>query len=96
MKVKVEYLGEVKVIVSKKEEEWGISPETTVKELMRELSNTYGDRFDKEVFQDDGETPRDDLIIAINGTAIRRLDFMQTKLKQGDIVTLFPIFPGGG
>ncbi len=96
MNVKVQYLGEVRVIVNKKEEEVEISPSATIQELMRKLSGAYGKVFDTEVFQEDSENLRDDLVVAVNGTAIRQLDSMSTRLKPNDTITLFPIFPGGG
>jgi MoaD family protein len=96
MNVKVQYLGQVRVIANKKEEEQEISSNAMVQELLRKLSGLYGKAFDLEVFEDDGENLRDDLTVAVNGTAIRQLDYLDTRLKQNDIVTLFPIFPGGG
>jgi MoaD family protein len=96
MKVKVQYLGQVGVIVKKREEEVGVSSEATIRELMQQLSRLYGKVFDSEVFQDDGENPRDDLIVVVNGTAMRQLDFMETRLRECDTVTLLPSFPDGG
>ena len=96
MKVKVQYLGQVKVIINRSEEEVGLLSEATVQDLMQQLSTAYGKAFDTEVFAEPGKTTRDDLVIAVNGRAIKQLDSMNTRLKQGDVVTLFPIFPGGG
>ena len=95
MDVTVEYLGQVRVITGRKNEVVEVSSEATIKDLLRRLSVCYGDAFDKEVFQD-GQNPRDDLVVAINGTAILQLDYLATKLKLNDTITLFPIFPGGG
>jgi MoaD family protein len=96
MKVKVQYMGQVRVIVNRKDEEIEVSSQATIRELMHILSNLYGKEFDSEVFQEDGETPRDDLIVAVNGIGIAQLNLTKTSLKQGDTVTLFPVFPGGG
>jgi MoaD family protein len=96
MNVKVQYLGQVRVIANRKEEELEISPNAIVQELLQKLSGMYGKAFDMEVFEEDGENLRDDLTVAVNGTAIRQLDYLNTRLKQNDTITLFPIFPGGG
>ena len=95
MDVTVEYLGQVRVIANRKNEVVDVSACATIKELLQKLSARYGEAFDTEVFQD-GQNPRDDLVVAINGTAIRQLNYLETKLKFNDTVTLFPIFPGGG
>lgn len=96
MRIKVQYLGPVRVIVNKREEEVEISPKATMCELLRGLSNTYGKAFEREVFEDGGDNVRDDLVVTVNGTAIRQLDGIGTRLKLGDIVALLPIFAGGG
>ena len=95
MDVTVEYLGQVRVITGRKNEVVEVSADATIKELLGKLSARYGEAFVKEVFEE-GQNPRDDLVVAINGTAILQLDYLATKLKLNDIVTLFPIFPGGG
>jgi MoaD family protein len=95
MDITVEYLGQVRVIAGRKSEVVDVSADATVKVLLQKLSTRYGEAFDKEVFQD-GQNPRDDLVVAVNGTAILQLDYLATRLKLKDTVTLFPIFPGGG
>jgi len=96
MRVKVQYLGPVRVMLDKREEEVEVSLKTTVYELLRKLSNTYGEGFEREVFEDDGGSIRDGLIITVNGRAIGQLDGVRTSLKLGDVVTLLPLFAGGG
>jgi MoaD family protein len=95
MDVTVEYLGQVRVITSRKNEVVEVPADATIKDLLRKLSVSYGEAFDKEVFEE-GQNPRDDLVVAVNGTAILQLDYLATKLKLNDTITLFPIFPGGG
>ncbi len=96
MDVKVQYLGQIRVIANRNEEELQIPSNAMVKELLQKLSDMYGKDFVSEVFQEDGKNLRDDLTVAVNGMAIRQLDYLNTRLNQNDIVTLFPIFPGGG
>ena len=96
MKIKVQYLGPVRVVVNKREEEIEISVKATIYDLLRKLSNVYGKTFEREVFEDNGENVRDDLIVTVNGKVIKQLDGMRTRLKLGDVVSLLPIFAGGG
>ena len=96
MRVKVQYLGPVRVMLNKREEKVEVSLKTTIYELLRRLSNAYGKAFEREVFEDDGKNLRDGLIITVNGTAIGQLDGMRTRMKLGDVVALLPLFAGGG
>jgi MoaD family protein len=96
MKVKLQYLGPIRVILKKREEQIEITLKTTVLNLLRKLANAYGTAFHQEVFEDDGEQLRESLIVTINGKAIGQLNGTNTRLKSGDIVTLLPLFAGGG
>jgi len=96
MKVKVQYLGPIRAALNKKDEEIEVSLKATVYELLRKLSNTYGNVFEVEVFEEDGGNLRDGLVVTVNGMAIGQLDGVKTRLKLGDVVTLLPLFAGGG
>ncbi|MFH0897554.1 MAG: MoaD/ThiS family protein [Candidatus Bathyarchaeota archaeon] len=96
MKVRVQYLGPVRVIVNKRAEEVDLSLTATIYELLRTLSSAYGKGFEREVFEDSGGNFRDGLIVTVNGTAAAQLNGLETRLKQDDVVTLLPLFAGGG
>ena len=92
----MQYLGPVRAMLNKREEEVEISLKTTVYELLRNLSNTYGKAFEDEIFEDDRKNVRDGLVVTVNGKAIGQIDGVQTGLKAGDVITLLPLFAGGG
>jgi MoaD family protein len=96
MKVTVHYLGPIRVILKKRDEEIEIDLKTTVLKLLRKLANAYGKVFQQEVFDDGGDQLRESLIVTINGKAIGQLNGMNTGLQSGDVVTLLPLFAGGG
>ena len=96
MRIKVQYLGPIRVLVNKREEEVEVALPSTISELLKRLADVYGKVFEKEVFEDNRKSIRDDLIVAVNGTAIKQLDGMKTELKGGDMISLLPIFAGGG
>lgn len=96
MKIKVRYLGPIRVILKKRDEEVEITLKTTVLRLLRKLTNAYGKALHQEVFQDDGDQLRETLVVTINGKAIGQLNGTSTNLKSGDVVTLLPLFAGGG
>jgi MoaD family protein len=96
MRIKVQYLGPVRVLLNRREEEIEISLKTTICELLKKLSITYGKEFEWEVFEEDGEKVREGLIVTVNGIAIGQLNGLETNLKLGDTVALLPHFAGGG
>jgi len=96
MNVQVQYLGPVRILVNKQEEEVELSSGTTIYELLQKLAVIYGQAFDREIFEDDRQSIREGLIITINGIAIGQLNDLQTPLKSEDVVTLLPCFSGGG
>jgi molybdopterin converting factor small subunit len=78
------------------EEEREISADSTVHQLLDGLCGTYGEAFRGEVFRRDGENIRDDLILSLNGAIIEHRNVIAANMTSGDVVALFPIFPGGG
>lgn len=59
---------------------------STVKELLREASERYGDKFAARLKI---------ATILVNGKNIAHLRWKKTRLKDGDIVSLFPPLAGG-
>ena len=96
MKIKVQYLGPIRIIINKQEEEVEITPKTTVLQLLKKLVNAYGRTFKREVFEEASEELLEGLIITINGKAVGQLNGTKTELKPGDAVALLPLFTGGG
>lgn len=96
MRIRVQYLGQIRAILNKKNEEVEVPPKTTVYELLKRLSKKYGKEFKVEVFEDDGENVREGVIVTVNGKAVKQLRGIDTPLKLGDIVALLPLFAGGG
>jgi MoaD family protein len=96
LKVKVEYLGHVKnVIGSRREEEVEIKDEASIADLLMELSEKYGDPFQKAIYEKSGADLKSNYIITVNGYLLNQLNGIKTKLKHGDHVALLPIVSGG-
>jgi len=60
MKVKVQYLGPIRAMLDKREEEVEVSLETTIYELLKNLASLYGKAFAGEVFEEDGKISETD------------------------------------
>lgn len=65
----------------------------TVRELLKRLSEIYGGKFAKEVFE--GENLSSRIIVLVNGRNIVHLENLDTKLKDEDEISLFPVVAGG-
>mgnify|MGYP001049130576 CR=1 FL=1 len=96
MKIKVEYIGHIKNIIgSGREEEVEIRDEASIVDLLRVLSERYGEAFKKAVYEPSGTDVKSNYVITVNGYLLNQLNGVKTKLKQGDHVILLPIVSGG-
>lgn len=96
MKVKVEYMGHIRNIIgSVREEEVEIRDKARVTDLLMALSEKYGEPFKKAIYESKGTDVKANYIITVNGFLLNQLKGVETKLKNGDHVTLLPIVSGG-
>jgi MoaD family protein len=96
LKIKVEYLGHIKNIInSGREEEVEIKDGATIDDLLRFLSEKYGEPFKKAVYESKGKDVKSNYIMTVNGYLLNQLNGVETKLRHGDHVTLLPIVSGG-
>ena len=96
IKVRLQYFGAVRASARKSGDDADLHPDTTLYQLLQKLSGEYGEGFQNEIFQECGGMLRDDLTLTINGSIIKHANAAEMKLNQGDVIALFPIFPGGG
>jgi MoaD family protein len=96
LKVKVEYLGHIKNITNnKREEEIETKEDATITDLLIRLSKEHGEPFKKAIYEPKGTDVKSNYIITVNGYLLNQLKGLETKLKNGDHVTLLPIVSGG-
>ncbi|UCH31655.1 MAG: MoaD/ThiS family protein [Candidatus Bathyarchaeota archaeon] len=95
MKLKVEYLGFIKNLLGKRIEEFELSDEASLKELLAKLASCYGKPFKKEVYEVGQKDVKHGFVITINGVLIRQLEGVETKLKNGDHIILMSLMSGG-
>ena len=67
---------------------------TTLGEALNKLAERYGDSFKKKICDFDGK-PRRLLNLYVNGTNVRFLDRLDTKLQDGDEISILPTVSGG-
>jgi len=96
LKVKMEYLGHIKnVMGNKKQEEIEIQDKSSIRDLLMLLSKKYGDPFRKAVYESGSSDLKANFMATVNGFLLNQLQGVETKLKNGDRVTLMPVVSGG-
>jgi len=94
MKITVKFFTTLREITGKKEDEIQLSSIITVKELLTRLSKKYGKQFVDYLYDERGNM-RAYIQILINGRGIKDLQGLETKLKEGDVIAIFPPVGGG-
>ncbi len=96
LKIKVEYLGHIKNILgSGREEEIEVDDDSSIRDLLTALSEKHGDSFKNAVYEAGGKDIKSNFMATVNGYLLNQLNGLETKLKNGDHVTLMPIVSGG-
>lgn len=68
----------------------------TVRSLLTELSNRYGEKLKEWFFEPETMELKPRCVVLVNGRDYRSLpDQWDSKLNNGDIVALFPLAAGG-
>ena len=95
MKIKVEYLGFIRNMLSKRTEELELREGTSLRELLSDLSERYGADFKKQVYEPGQKDVKYGFVITVNGILMDQLRGVETLLKNGDNVILMSLMSGG-
>jgi MoaD family protein len=95
MRVRVHYLGYIRNLLRRKEEEFELEKGTPLSELLNKLAGIYGEPFKKEVFEPGLKDVKMGFVVTINGVLIGQLDEIETELNEGDNVILMSLMSGG-
>jgi molybdopterin converting factor small subunit len=93
---KIQYMGQIRAIVGRRDEMIDHSQETTVLAILHQLAKRYGLEFEAEVLDDAKQGLREGILITVNGIATGQLDGVTTKVGTHDTLTILPLFTGGG
>ncbi len=93
--VKVNFLGEIRSVVKRRDVEVALEDGSTVNDLLDVLSRQLGDGFNRQVFAADGALfPH--VSIFINGSDAKNLSGLETRLTGGEVdVLILPTYGGG-
>jgi len=95
--VRVKYFASIREAAGNTEESHDLISGSVVHDLLNKVAILYGDKMRGEIF--DGKAVnglRDDIMITLNEAIINHIKTTETTLDHGDVLALFPIFPGGG
>lgn len=88
----IRYFADIRPLAGCNEESWGTEA-ATLRELLFGLAERHGEPFRKRVLA--GDAPSPTIILFVNGRNIEHLSGMDTPLRDGDCVAVFPMVAGG-
>jgi sulfur-carrier protein len=88
----IKYFADVRELTGREDEPWA-STAPTVRALLGELAAHHGAAFERRVLPQGGLS--ETMIVLVNGRNVEHLDGIDTPLRPGDVVALFPMVAGG-
>jgi len=95
MKVRVRYLGFIKNMLKKGEDEFELGEGALLSDLLNKLVGIYGEPFQKEVFEPGLKDVKTGFVVTVNGVLMGQLHGVDTRLNEGDSVILMTLMSGG-
>ncbi len=95
MKVRVQYLGFIKSMLRKKEDEFELSEGASLYDLLNKLAGIHGEAFRKEVYEPGLKNVKTGFVVTVNGVLMGQLRGVDTRLTEGDNVILMSLMSGG-
>jgi len=95
MKVKVQYLGFIKNLIKRSEDEFELEEGASLAELLNQIAGIYGKAFQKEVYEPGLKDVKMGFVVTVNGVLMGQLQGMGTQLNNGDNIILMSLMSGG-
>jgi len=95
MKVKVQYLGFIKNLVKRSEDEFELEEGASLVELLNQIAGIYGKAFKKEVYEPGLKDVKMGFVVTVNGVLMGQLQGVDTPLNNGDNIILMSLMSGG-
>ena len=95
MKVKVQYLGFIKNLIKRSEDEFELEEDASLSELLNQIAGIYGKAFKKEVYEPGLRDVKMGFVVTVNGVLMGQLQGVDTQLNNGDNVILMSLMSGG-
>jgi len=95
MKVRVQYLGFIKNLINRSEDEFELEEGASLSELLNKIAGIYGKPFKKEVYEPGLEDVKMGFVVTVNGVLMGQLQGVDTQLNNGDNIILMSLMSGG-
>jgi len=95
MKIKVQYLGFIKNLIKRSEDEFELEEGAFLSELLNQIAGIYGRSFQKEVFETGLKDVKMGFVVTVNGVLTGQLQGVDTRLSNGDSIILMSLMSGG-
>ena len=95
IKVKLHTILGIKEIIGKREIEVDVSENSSLSDLMTTIVGKWGRELSDYLYEQESDKIKNYIRFMVNGQDISFLDGMDTKLKDGDEVMIFPPVSGG-
>lgn len=95
MMVRVNYLGPLRTVTGRDEEDVELREHARLGDLFERLGEKYGAEFERHLFEATGDAKEATLIL-INGRTLRKhKEFLGQFLSERDVLSLLPLVSGG-
>ncbi len=94
-KVKVQYLGFIKNVTKRGEDEFELEDDASLSQLLDKIAGIYGKPFQKEVYEPGLKDVKTGFVVTVNGVLTGQLKGVDTQLYNGDNVILMSLMSGG-
>jgi len=95
LKVKVQYLGFIRNLIKRGEDEFELEEGASLSELLNQIAGIYGKAFQKEVYEPGLKDVKMGFVVTVNGILIGQLQGVDTRLNNDDNVILMSLMSGG-
>jgi len=95
MKVKVQYLGFIKNLIKRNEDEFELEEGASLSELLNQIAGIYGKAFQKEVYEPGLKDVKMGFVVTVNGVLMGQLQGVDTRLNNDDNIILMSLMSGG-
>jgi len=95
MRVKVQYLGFIKNLIQRGEDEFELQDNASLSQLLSKIAGIYGKPFQREVYEPGLKDVKMGFVVTVNGVLTGQLKGVDTQLNNGDNVILMSLMSGG-
>jgi len=95
MKVKVHYLGFIKNLIKRAEDEFELEEGASLSDVLTRIAGLYGRPFKREFYEPGLKDVKMGFVVTVNGILMGQLNGMDTQLNNGDNIILMSLMSGG-